>query len=59
MNNLDLFDIAYDILEGIFGEEPCTEIVEEVVSYVDDAETLTEDQAIDRIKEICNFVCPN
>lgn len=53
MNRMDLWDLAKDILTGIFeGEEPDYEIVDEVVAYVACADLLppvsvNEDGAVD------------
>lgn len=53
MNREDLWDLAKDILTGIFeGEDPDYEIVDEVAGYVDDVENLSEEQAIELIQEI-------
>lgn len=50
MNREDLWDLARDILTGIFdGEDPDHEIVDEVVGYVDDVENLSEEQAIELV----------
>ena len=53
MSREDLWDIARDILTGIFdGEDPDYEIVDEVAGYVDDVENLSEEQAIELVQEI-------
>ena len=55
MSREDLWDLAKDILTGIFeGEEPDYEIVDEVVDYVDDVENLSEEQAIELVQEIAH-----
>ena len=53
MDRQDLYDIAFDILCGIFEEEPDREIVEEVISYVEDID-MDEETAICTIKGICS-----
>ena len=55
MSREDLWDLAKDILTGIFErEESDYEIVDEVVGYVDDVENLSEEQAIELVQEIAH-----
>ena len=55
MSREDLWDLAKDILTGIFeGEESDYEFVDEVVGYVDDVENLSEEQAIELVQEIAH-----